>query len=605
MKSKLKKKILTFILIFNVLTLSFVPCVNSYKVEAAATTATVASIAGYILSVLGATDMLTDGGVRAVSGNVLDALKAKISQRIGDGIYVDSDGNYVFSNSVSSEIYNILNSELGTDVRVISNFGSNEPVLNASLISSELINQVASVQHSYSQQGGYASYWFQGQRNDLDYTYCMTIRSYQLAYIQVGNGSGLSFKDDNLQYANVGYELDYCYYSSRSGTFSQLYTDGGTASSFFMMPSNSSGYYCYPLLPHWTYNGNCYVSYQDNTFPGFGRFSLSSNHSLIIAKNSAAANACINQTSGVVYNNSSGTIPSIKESVINNNDWSKIYNNYVTNVQTQYTTSDKDLKKLRQAMKTYSDNIVNVINTGNDNILQQILDTNGWLTEIYDKIDQIYTYLTNMQSGGGGSDCPWTSAQITAMLDWLEDIEGNTADIAGIASDVSSIDSTTSDTYTQILAMKTLLQQILSALQNGGGGSGGTPLSPSYTIPNTKVPWDDLDDLTTDNITNYVTNTQIIQGLLEDTAIFAYAVVLGDIINGLATQPQVPEFIIPFEYDSSYTGAALDYDFDLDFDELHFENVHAILIAGECALFILYCAWLFLMLIKIVYDFLK
>ena len=99
-----------------------VPLVRPQKVEATAILETAGKLASYFLTAAGVVNIGSNGGVSRVGGSIFDTIKQKIAGTFGTGIYEDSSGNYVFSESASQELFELINSNPDINARVLSDF---------------------------------------------------------------------------------------------------------------------------------------------------------------------------------------------------------------------------------------------------------------------------------------------------------------------------------------------------------------------------------------------------------------------------------------------------------------------------------------------------
>ena len=122
----MKKRFFSVFLALNILLSVFVcSYLHSFTCYAGAVGASaIMQLVGYVSSITGLVNVITDGGVSGVSGNVKDAMADVISRQLGSGIYVNSDGDYVFTEDASQELYEAMLGNSSTDARVVSNFGS-------------------------------------------------------------------------------------------------------------------------------------------------------------------------------------------------------------------------------------------------------------------------------------------------------------------------------------------------------------------------------------------------------------------------------------------------------------------------------------------------
>lgn len=532
------------------------PFMRPKKVEAVAIS-TVASIAGYVMTAMGAVNILTNGGVSRVAGSVYDAVKTKISDALGVGVYEDSNGNYIFTNEVTSELYSLIDGTYTENARVVSDFPANDTLLSSYTTSSyanEISSKKASVSKyielSYSFNSG-TKFYNVTEIYDLYYSsfYDFLYLAYAPAY------NGVCFYFINRSSGSISSVSVLCtnitqYFDSSTGNFSSV----SVSSAYVRTLGNPN-----------------YLSFDDrivSSFPYFSNGSIYSNRSLVIGKDVLSANNIVNKKTGTIFNNVYTEIPAVSKNVIENNDWDSIYNSYVTNVDNQknnYFTSENgtDIDALRAVMKSYGDNIWQAIEEGVSDISDRVNYMNDWLSRIYDRIGIIYDYISSSGSGGGSSS--GSSIDYTSL-------------ITAIKTDTGNID-------TRLINIYAYLDTIVSAINrvNTGISIDG---SPNITIDHI---FDDIMSISVDGITGYISKGQVFTSVAKNVSPLVFFEGMGDILEGLSSAPPsgyAPSWTIPFRVRNVSVG--LDIDEEIEIDLSGFSSVHDILIALECLLFILF-----------------
>lgn len=590
----MRKRILSFILIINILFFSLVPTLyRPVKVEAAATTTTVLGITGFILSCIGAVNILSNGGVGRASSQAVDAVKQKVADLMGTGIYEDSNGNYVFSGQATQDIYDALQGSQPT--RVISTFEGASfmgglTYYNTAYMSSEAISTLNSWRSLYNDYMVVCFRYNSG--GNSQYRRFIIYDLSNVAFIKVGSNSSKSVTLFFYNSAGNSVYVDCKEFSTSSNSFNGV--SSGNRNQ--VVVCSDSEYFSYGInLPYYLQDNDIgsisdIYSYVYNNIPFRNNYSLGgslvwSNKSLILSQSTGSGYAKATQQEGLIIANSFNQFPTISKTVIENNDWDYIYQSYVNNVNSQvsnyYDGTSVDTEKLLEYMQSYCNNINYAIQQGTENIEQAVLTSNEWLERIYKRLKLLQDILDNMGEGGSsGGSC--TEQDIQDLLDFVDRIDSNLA----LTLDESE-------------SIYVILGSILQAIQTGA-----SPSSPHYYLPDIDVPFDIIDDLPDSSILNHITKGQIISGLLEDSFPLALPVMIGSALSVFNSQPVAPQFTIPIKMT---TLANIDEEIEVDFTDFgsSFDNIRNILQALCCMMFGLVLLWLSIELIWFLIDLLK
>lgn len=531
---KLIKYFFIFTLIASILCGSIFIKVLPVDAAATATGITFAEVLGYIGSTIGIVNATTNNGVTSAFGHMQDSLQEWWSQYSNDGIYEDSDGNIVFSGAATQAMYEALSSQASIDARVVSSFGGHFPYSNdyTSASFNTPISSFMAVQddgsgeaHSFYYMFGVDSSHSLDSSNPYIINNLVCIDITDVAYFVIDSYGSVRPYDSNG--ANIS--CRYCrsqqtYYLNNGGSFGNVTSSTRNNNSFslsMVAGSTSSANFTYM------------------SFPGSSDYCA---RSIIVAQNATAANALLNQTSGYIIQNYYNQLPTISKTVLQNNDWTSIYNSYVTNVQNNsesYTNPDGsiNISELRKILKRYNDSIVSAIADGVTNIADQVNYTNEWLDRIYNLLIDIRTILQDGGSGSGGG----SSSDLTTIETYLQSID---TDIGTLLSDLNTIEGYISTNNTQNQQIYTLLQNIYSALLNlGSGGDNNTLPSPS---DDPYKPWfDTLHDFPEEDVLSIISKFDVIKSVLTAAGPFALITGVTAVISGLDSEPVDPVFTIP------------------------------------------------------------
>lgn len=591
----MKKKIISlgyaFIIAFSVICSSYF---SAYDVQAAGLVTSIRDkLAYYVLTTTGALNAGVNGVTQATS-SAIAAVQEKIADLWGNGIYEDASGNYVFSGTASKELLETIMGHTNLNARVISSFPGATPY--GGMYGSDnayyppkcksFLNTGRSIFTDYLCISG-----FNFTANDypnpsssakvlfLDLTNCAYIR---LSYSNNNIIFTLFNENGNTIANNYAYVNGYVdRWGNISGSTNPTRLDGGGSIEFSLTSNGMSGgaqisnnYYFTNnvITPSLDYGYNNFPFISDNQCLCW------SNKSIIICTDSVYGLQEATKQTGTFVSNTYNIIPTVKKTVIENNNWQKIYNDYVQNVNnegnTYITNETLDPSALRKVMKKYTKVITDAIDQGVDDIENAISTTNEWLKKIYERLGEISAKLDNMggdSSGGesgGASDCPWTVEDIETITDALDRIDSN------LASELTEMQRT-----------YTLLGQILSAINNieVDGGDSITNIIPI------------LVNLPDADVLDFIDTGDVLADLMSSVVPFCFVGFALGLCDTLAAQPVTPRWVIPLRVNSATTGLNVNEEMVIDFadyEQSGFGFIHDLLIAAQCILFIIALIWL-------------
>lgn len=562
----LKKQFIVLSLLLSILCCSIIPC---FSVSAAPAVSTIAQLASYVATAIGLVNVGTNGSVGKASGSVYDSIKEWVSDNLGTGIYLDSNGDYIFSGTATSELFDSLFADSNTDVKVISNFSGTIPN-NSFYFYSLLSPQMKSKVTDYTTSFDNVLMFLSVSGSSTDYSCKLTVFDFSnVAFLDCGSNTRyVKFINSSGNTANVDL---YCSRQSFSGgSFGSLQNKHDTFNSAIGINSGSSLYEC-DLSYFLTQNDYTYANSSSsffNYFPFYGQNGKTifwSDKSIIVAKSVQDGLNSLDQNSGLFVTNYN--INKVSENVINNSNWDQIYNSYVTNVSNSYNPDTMDIDQLRQIMKTYTDNIINAVNSGLDDIQDMVSYTNEWLSKIYSLLQDIRNKLDSL-GGGGGSVNDYTDA-LTRIENYLSQIVDNTSSLENMAVYLSDL-LDNSDT------MITYLRQIANNTNGGGGGNG---------IPDV---WKTLPDMPDQDILDTISDLELLQLALKNVVPFCFISVIGEFFAIFAVSPQAPYFEIPISLHNSLVNIDESIIIDLSF----FDPIQPIIIVFWYAVFVVCLAYL-------------
>lgn len=567
------------------------------KVKAAVVAApTAMQITSFILSVTGAVDLLTGGGVTKVSGTIRDALATKVSELMGTGIYTDSNGDYVFSSSATKDIYSILNQD-NSGTRVISSFQGLTPMAGLLYFGNPFVDNSSRnwIDDNRTLYSSYLcvltpKYWWNNSGDQYRYN-VQYIDISNVAYFipTTASPSGLYFYDKYGSNISVSARRIMFYNASSSnggprtvdlGTkninYLPWYEGSGTDSNWNTSEVRYPGYRIFfgNYLNENDIPVSSYNTFVFTDFPYFGSNGGSiiwSNRSLLVGRESSETYTQYKFPSGIQVANNYNQLPTISPDVITNNSWDKIYNDYVTNVSNnvQYfyntETNQYNYDEMYKYIKSFNNNITNEVDSGSTDIEQNIEYNNTWLSMIYDTLRSISVKLDNLSSGGGGSSCPWTETDIQNMLSSLSRLENS------LSQDVT--------TNQQIFAyLATLNQSILSIASSNNPQTIYNEYNNYYAA---------LNGLPDADVLDFIGKTDVIKALLPTVAPFGFIALGSAIISGLAAEPVDPVFVMPLQFNHSLVGQTVNIDEEITIDLTPFNSARIVLNAFLVLAFLL------------------
>lgn len=502
------------------------------------------NLARYILTVSGVVDIASDA-VNGITGgkldDLVDALKAAWN---GGNLYIDSNGDYVFNNESSADIYEVLTSMSSADARVVSSFpdvAANSEGYNPLYFSPQFIQNYDNfkLNHPY-----YLVFFTQHTTSSNSIvSYCGIVDISNVAFFTLRDGSYMYFYSASGSSINVVGSFFDCTYYPSTDSFSNSGPASRSNNSLALSPSGSSFnqeffYFNFPSFSY-DYNGyNVCAKYK-------------ASRSIVVSKSSVYGQSLYEKNSGVVYYNTYNTIPSVSSDVITNNNWENIYNSYVTNVNNEYqqiyeTNGSVTAEELREILKSIGDRIDEIINDAGGEIIENLDDILIWLSRIYDRLDEI------KNASGDNAD---VIEAIESVNDNLDLIKGDTLYLARLYA---------------------LLGDILDKMNNSGGSGRGYP---DIVL--------DLPDIDNTNIMDYISTGQVIASTLETVLPFAYVPMLEQLLLSLSAEPVTPHWEIPFKIENSFVS--IDETIVIDLDQ--FNSLRLVLNSLIMIGFLIFLIW--------------
>lgn len=585
MRKKFTSVFFSFIFAFAVISSSYISTYNVYASNPLTNLAD--KLTYFFLTTTGAVDAGING-VAQVSNNLYNSVREKINNLIGNGIYEDGSGNIVFNEAASQELYETLLSSPDINARVISYFPNTSPYVGLYGTDSAFFhpdvrsfgNTGRSLYDNYLAVVGFdSSYDSKIAFFDLSNVAYLVCSNTQYPT----NAFTLRFYNVSGQLQTVSCSIKYGSYSSgNGGSFSSVSSASRNTNSFTIYNNenyvgNNNDYYN-DIYFNSIGVGNINYTYSYSNFPYIsGNGSLCwSNRSIICSINSAYGLQEVTKQDGVFIVNTYNVIPSVSTTVIQNNNWQKIYNDYTQNVNNEsdtYISNDTlDSDALRKVMKKYTKVITDAIEDGTQDIENAISTTNEWLKKIYERLGEISAKLDNIDggdsSGGDGSGCVWTEEDITAIKNALNRIDSNMAlELA------------------ESQKIYTFLGQILTAINNINvdGGRDITTIIPIIT------------NLPDSDVLDFIDSGDVLADLMSSVVPFCFVGFALGLTETLSSEPVTPRWVIPLRLNSATTGLNVNEELVIDFSEYEqsgFGFIHDLLIAGQCILFILALIWL-------------
>ena len=623
----LTKKILpilcSLLLVFiSVFTISNISPAN--KVYADVITDTAKKIVNYIKSVSGVINKTVDG-IGALPTNLDDSLTQLVVDNLnGNGIYQDGNGNYVFSNQFLNDFYDILNNDSGIDAYVCSDFSGFNDGISSSYTNTSyndnVVSAIATAKNLISDNENYIGYFLScGQ-----YHYNNNVWTFFTVYLIPKNFGflccvlnntdtyKLSFKNTSTGNTSCRINSFYQSYNLSSQSYSSIYPTGfsndayelkGSYSNFAMEDSLNTIYYGFPSYT------SAFIpsSYPQTVTIDFVNYYCSD--SVIIAKNVSSGSSIITNNTYIAYNVVNHNDITISSTAIQNNNWTNIYNKFVTNVSNEYNQgSDLTRKDVQNIIKKYTDVLMKNIADGIEDLEEKIDDTNEWLDKISRQIDEINAYLeeiaNNLDNGVGDDGCAWTEEDVTRVkqilerfylysddyLDRLQDIDVNTDNLEtdvlavkdailalktsletwkqkidylpGISQTVSATDVKVGSMQSTLVTISTALDTIINKI-NGLGKKVSIPDVDPDII-------DDISDLADDKLSDLASVLNVIGTVLQVTVPFCFLAVLGGVINACSATPECPHWEVEFENSEKSLFGTM----ELDLSFLELEGLH-------------------------------
>lgn len=578
----------------------------------------------YTMSAIGALNK-SSSSISAIPTNIANSVKETIASLMnGGGIYIDSNGDYVFSDEACNQIYGALSNNSSIDANVVSNFGNFS--YNADgYINSQYLTDVNALTAYYKISGsGALDGVNSGNGTSGKYILCSyryTSGNYvvtgtmacdlgNVAYIVIqplgsGNNNRLVFYDSSSNIVSVPLGFACCCYNSNGNSYSN-----GLTQYLRNVQNIAIASYSGSAFGLWGSLQGLEVNPIFNSFPNFNpagstlttnvgtleKAYFYCNNSLIISKNSVAANGLLNQYEGIFYDKFENTV--VNNTVLESNNWENIYNSYIQNVNIDYqddtSISTSDFRKL---MKKYTGSIIDAIQNGSQNIEESISISNRYLQAISLDVRNISEKLDDVTGGGSGGGI--TPEQYNSIMGKLEDINDNAVDIAsstatissdidaiyedthGISEDMGILLENSADTNTNLVAIHTLLNNINSKIRDRNHDN---------PLPDDNF-WmlldDELDDYTDTFMDSLTFKLQMIGTVLQGVVPFGYVAVIGVMLNALAVQPEEPVFEIDLNSDSTTIPVHFNSTIDLSW----VADIMPMVRAFQVMLFILGLIW--------------
>lgn len=542
----------------------------------------------YLLSTIGAvSSTIVEGTIHQVEKIdsklrelLIDEIEDNISQSDGLGIYEDENNNIHFSNEFTQNFYNIINNYQGesningTDYVYMVNYNEFNSLINSPYVNAQYGNMINAYIQGIS--GKYYVFVTQAISGDYIYTKAQIIENAEnndKVYFNYKSGTSSQISQTTKELFNSDNSrvmckrcIITCAYNSKQITYN-------TTQSVQTNKQSISGGYT-------NYINNDWSSFEK--FKTGGYIGFYSNDSMFVCKNDYVLNNWLNgnitdssgNTKTIKYINNYDTFKTVNKNVINNNNWENIYNTYVSDVSTEVNNEiqsggDVSLESLTEIMGTYVNAIINAINSGNgENIENEIEVSNGWLRRIYRRLGVIYDLLNAWRSdssgvSGGGAGGSGSGTDLTQVLNDLESIKRNLFNIQSSvdSSGVYLLDITNnSNEMIDLLASQyNATWEIYNALVSMITKSDGTTTNIYYTTNN-------YNNMTNRQKTELNNKGDTIGNLLKESFPLAFVFGFGSVITMLAREPTRPEWHIPFKSTFFNIDETVDIEISEDFD---------------------------------------
>lgn len=465
-------------------------------------------------------------------------------------IYEDSDGNYVFSNQFTQDFYDGFSASSDYDVRVLNDFSNFDNYHLSPYTDGTYVSNV-----TISAPRLYAKYFINSKQYSVSNFVYSEIHVFDIssvAYFAPVNNDNqntyIGFFDASGNNISVEYTSYLCRYNVSNGIFQNDVFNDNDSQFRSRLKNDSSSLTAYTVF---------------NIAPSYFWFS---NHSLLFAYSVAEGNGYYKNQDNLqyYYNNSYSTFAPVSKDVINNNDWETIYNNYVNNVNENYTT-DMSVDDLRDLMRQYTGVIQSAIDSGASDIMERVTTSNGWLRRIYERLGVIYDLLYGGGSGSGsGSGSGGTGTDYSTILGSINTVLGT------ISGHTASLDST-------LLLVYAYLQQVRNNVNVDG-----YPLMDLENISH------DLITLPTAEVGTVISKAQLFANAAASVSPLCFLAVIHHILEGLSADlspDYAPSWTIPFRYQRD---GFINLDHSITIDMAQFSSVHDILVIFECLAFIIF-----------------
>lgn len=543
----------------------------------------------YSMSALGACNRNAQI-VTSIPSSVADSVKETLASLMnGGGIYVDENGDYVFTDEACADIYDALSSNSSTDARVISNFNNFSYLADGYVNNNYLIacNAVTSFYNTYGSginnsginngAGVSGDYLLLSARYESGNLTCTSLMGFDIgnvSYFNVnpsGNNFTISFISSDATTIGVPWGFcSVCFDAGRNQYFNMQANHFGTTSNLAIRGYYKSGNNNNSMQSSLQFIGSdgqnaIYNSFPNvpvdpsllytNTYWTMTDINIYCSKSVILSKTLPAGNGLVNQSSGIYYSNFENKV--VNHTVLEENNWESIYNTYIQNVNIDYqedpSISSSDFRKI---LKKYTNSIIDAIQNGSSNVEESISISNRYLQAISVDVRNISDKLDDISSGGSGGGI--TEEQYNSIMAKLNDINDNAIDIAsstatissdidaiyedthGISSDMEVLLENTGDTNTNLVAIHTLLNNINSKI--GDRYHNPLPDDNFWMLLD-----DELDDYTNTMMEDLIFKLQMIGTVLQGVVPFGYLAVLNVMVNALAEEPEDPVFEIDLQ----------------------------------------------------------
>ena len=578
---------LTFILVFTILFQSLY-----FKPEKVQANPSAMAIAGYVMSIVGAIDMGTGGGVRGIGQSLRDSLAQKVSDLLGSGIYTDSNGNYVFSGTATQQLYQTLLGSNAYNAIPVSNFP-----ISPNFESPNVTYNVSAWSDVNSTFRSYSSYLLlYGQANGANVDLTLVDTS-NVAYFVISKYQGSGYNRIGINfYSKNGSNVSttctrYKIYGTSNGQYNK---SSGTNNGCTLYSNRYSEYTNYSSC----YNNviNDYVSSDLVALQGFNYGCVWSKKTMILCTNASSGASYINKNTGVTVNNVYNQIPSVKSTVIENNNWENIYSNYVQNIQNNtetYINNDTgqiDVSELRKVMERYGQQLYDAVEQGVENIIEYVSVTNEWLDRIYQLLSEINQKLDDGGGSSGGGTVSGSTVDLSTIESYLQSL--NTS-ISAMQTQLTYIANNLPNDEQKLQQIYTVLTNIYNSLQNLPSGGVNNPNSDPY------APWyPKFFGIPDTDILDTINQIEIIETLLSGLVPLCYITGLGAVVNALSAEPVEPDFTIPVEFSNSFYTV----DEDIEIDLTMYDDMRDVITGGIILVFMLSLGYFTIWLLKFLLD---